>query len=298
MSKGRGIIKGLEKIINKVFRENKTPGAAFRQARELIPADELKGNNSLLRDKINEKFEKAGPKAEVKKERMTKVEKDSAEKQAREKDTPQTDALVKLGDAMRAKPKRDFEATKTSEEAGRSAARVAGGMRIKEQKGMQAAYNKKKAEVAWLKANDPKSPLIADRQAEMTRLRQRGSINTGVKVEPVKPPEAREQVRKQKKEAQLEADTQKFLDALNKRKPKMNKGGQPNKNKKVPVVAVSVGMVSAPKTGKGKAQMAKGGMAYGKPHMYLAGGGVTMNPGLKALKKASPEAFNKITKNA
>ena len=69
------------------------------------------------------------------------------------------------------------------------------------------------------------------------------------------------------------------------------------KKKKVPAISISVGMVEVPK-GKGKAQMAKGGMAYGKAHMYAAGGSVTMNPGLKALKKASPEAFNKITKNA
>jgi hypothetical protein len=42
-------------------------------------------------------------------------------------------------------------------------------------------------------------------------------------------------------------------------------------------------------------QMAYGGMAGGKKHMYAAGGSVTENPGLKALKKASPEAYNKIT---
>ena len=67
------------------------------------------------------------------------------------------------------------------------------------------------------------------------------------------------------------------------------------------VTVLSIGIGKMPKKklkAMGKAQMANGGMAYGKPHMYLAGGGVTMNPGLKALKKASPEAFNKITKNA
>tara|TARA_S200002703_G_scaffold128301_1_gene115056 strand:- start:341 stop:697 length:357 start_codon:yes stop_codon:yes gene_type:complete len=42
-------------------------------------------------------------------------------------------------------------------------------------------------------------------------------------------------------------------------------------------------------------KMARGGMAYGKEHMYVAGGSVQMNPGLKALKAASPEAYNKIT---
>ncbi len=45
----------------------------------------------------------------------------------------------------------------------------------------------------------------------------------------------------------------------------------------------------------GKTAMARGGMAYGKEHMYVAGGSVQMNPGLKALKAASPEAYNKIT---
>jgi len=39
--------------------------------------------------------------------------------------------------------------------------------------------------------------------------------------------------------------------------------------------------------------MMRGGMANGKEHMYAAGGMV--NDGLKALKKASPEAYKKIT---
>ena len=56
------------------------------------------------------------------------------------------------------------------------------------------------------------------------------------------------------------------------------------KRKKVPVISISVGMAEFP---KGKS----------KPHNYFAGGSVKMNPGLRALKKASPEAFNKITKS-
>ena len=47
-----------------------------------------------------------------------------------------------------------------------------------------------------------------------------------------------------------------------------------------------------------KSAMKDGGMAYGKKHMYAAGGSVTMNPGLKALKAKSPETFKKITGNA
>ena len=44
-----------------------------------------------------------------------------------------------------------------------------------------------------------------------------------------------------------------------------------------------------------KTEMAYGGMAGGKKHMYAAGGMVKDNPGLKALKAASPMAYNKIT---
>ena len=45
-----------------------------------------------------------------------------------------------------------------------------------------------------------------------------------------------------------------------------------------------------------KSKMAYGGTAMGKKHFYVAGGSVTLNPGLKALRKSSPEAFAKITK--
>jgi len=73
---------------------------------------------------------------------------------------------------------------------------------------------------------------------------------------------------------------------------KLNKGGD------VTVLSIGVGKMKKKDAKKlAKAQMANGGMAYGKKHMYAAGGSVTMNPGLKALKKASPEAFNKITSN-
>ena len=45
-----------------------------------------------------------------------------------------------------------------------------------------------------------------------------------------------------------------------------------------------------------KAEMAYGGSVKGKKHMYAAGGSVTDNPGLRALKKASHETYDKITK--
>ena len=51
---------------------------------------------------------------------------------------------------------------------------------------------------------------------------------------------------------------------------------------------------------KKKAEMAYGGMSGGKKHMYSAGGSVTDNPGLKALRASGPrgmEAYKKITGN-
>jgi len=64
------------------------------------------------------------------------------------------------------------------------------------------------------------------------------------------------------------------------------------KTKKVPVISIGIGMAEMP---KGKAKMMRGGMSGGKEHMYSAGGMVKDNPGLKALKAASPEAYKKIT---
>lgn len=79
---------------------------------------------------------------------------------------------------------------------------------------------------------------------------------------------------------------------------KRSEGGDTPKKrrKKVPAIAISIGMVDAPKNGKGKAAMAKGGMAYGKQHMYAAGGSVKMNPGLKALQKEAPEVVARMLK--
>ena len=73
-----------------------------------------------------------------------------------------------------------------------------------------------------------------------------------------------------------------------------NSKGKAVTKKDIPVIAISIGMGKM-KEHKGKTKMMRGGMASGKEHMYVAGGSVTDNPGLKALKKASPEAFNKIT---
>ncbi len=76
--------------------------------------------------------------------------------------------------------------------------------------------------------------------------------------------------------------------------PRMSKGGD---TKKVPVISIGVGMAEVK---KGKAKMAKGGMANGKMHMYTGGGVVKdkMNPGLRALQKERPDVVAKILKKS
>ena len=71
-------------------------------------------------------------------------------------------------------------------------------------------------------------------------------------------------------------------------------GGGLKKKKKVPVIAISVGMAELPKKGMKKASMSKGGMANGKQHMYLSNGGGSVidnlpNKGLKALAKSGEQ---------
>ena len=66
-------------------------------------------------------------------------------------------------------------------------------------------------------------------------------------------------------------------------------GGRPLKNKEVLLPKPK------PKNMPKKTEMAYGGMAGGKKHMYAAGGLVKDSPGLKALKKASPQAYKQIT---
>jgi len=74
-------------------------------------------------------------------------------------------------------------------------------------------------------------------------------------------------------------------------KDKKGKGG----------IAIIISMLGKkPKDKKSKSnktEMMYGGMAGGKRHMYSGGGSVTDNAGLRALKKASPEAYNNIKGN-
>jgi len=73
------------------------------------------------------------------------------------------------------------------------------------------------------------------------------------------------------------------------------------KKKKDDVTVISIGVGTMPRSKlkkMKKAEMMAGGMANGKKHMYSAGGAVTDNAGLKALKASGPkgmQAYKRIT---
>lgn len=181
--------------------------------------DEKAKPDSPQMDKPKKSTKEEAPKKQVKQPRVSQLDRRAAEKQRREKDAPQAAALAKAGDALRARPKKNFDPTKTPEEAGRGAARMAGAFRAQEQKGMQGAYNRLKGEVEYLRKNDPSSSFIAGKLAEMKRLRQRGNIDTKQSVKARVPAEVKSDVRAKRKDKELDADVAKIMEALNKRKP-------------------------------------------------------------------------------
>jgi len=105
---------------------------------------------------------------------------------------PRIERLQKLKDAMQRNKKKDLAPTKTKREAGGAAKRTGTDFTLQQQRRMQASYDGKKAQVAWLRKNDPKSPRIADLQKEMDGyLSKAASIKKTNKVEPKRPPGSR-----------------------------------------------------------------------------------------------------------
>lgn len=105
---------------------------------------------------------------------------------------PRIERLQKLKDAMQSNKKKDLAPTRTKREAGGAAKRTGTDFTLQQQRRMQASYDGKKAQVAWLKKNDPKSPRIADLQKEMDGyLSKAAAIKKTNKVEPKRPPGSR-----------------------------------------------------------------------------------------------------------
>jgi len=90
--------------------------------------------------------------------------------------------------------------------------------------------------------------------------------------------------------------------ATREQEKKMSVGGNSTKGKKKDKdslsIIIGIGRTPKMKLKAGKTKMAYGGMSGGKQHMYVAGGSVTDNPGLLALKGSGAkgmEAYKKIT---
>lgn len=77
---------------------------------------------------------------------------------------------------------------KTAKEAGASAKRIGTDLTLQQSRRLQSSYDGKKAQVAWLKANDPKSSRIADLTKEMKELEKRTVIDKSKTVKPKRPP--------------------------------------------------------------------------------------------------------------
>jgi|TARA_A100001015_G_scaffold131069_1_gene145458 hypothetical protein len=135
------------------------------------------------------KKKEAGPKAQIRKAEEQRLNRRMKEKDEKKAATGREKRLLDLKSAMRQNRKRgvDVGPKITPEEAGRSAERVARGARLQQNSRLQNSYNGKKAQVAWLKQNNPSSSRIADLQKEMKKLEARADINTRIKVEPKRP---------------------------------------------------------------------------------------------------------------
>jgi hypothetical protein len=125
-------------------------------------------------------------------------------------------------------------------------------------------------------------------------MRKVASANMGELTKMVADPKTPEPVRKaaQKRLDRISSSDRTFSRG-SRGEGNYSKGGDATK-KDIPVIAISIGMGKM-KEPKKTTKMMRGGMSGGKEHMYAAGGMVKDNPGLKALKAASPEAHKKIT---
>jgi len=216
----------------KLAKTSSTVGEALAKVKPDAPSSATAADLAAARKAIREQFKKIeeAPKAQVNKPKQAKLEKKASTKQeaearsdAGQKDTPTIARLAQAGAARQNNKKPDLDPTKSKEEAGRSAARMSLGFLGQQQKGQQAAYNRIKAELKWLRANDPKSPLITERNKELNRLKQRANIDTSIAVEPKKPRGA--QTPAEVKEAALKA---KRLEMIKEAADKLKK---PNQNK-------------------------------------------------------------------
>lgn len=169
-------------------KSTKKTGAAKAASRKRPPAKGAAGGGGK-KPPTSPKKKEAGPKAQIRKAEEQRLNRRMKEKDEKKAATGREKRLLNLKSAMRQNRKRgvDVGPKITPEEAGRRAERIARGARLQQNSRLQSSYNGKKAQVAWLKQNNPSSPRIRDLQKEMKKLEARADINTRMKVEPKRP---------------------------------------------------------------------------------------------------------------
>ena len=226
------------KVLSKVA--GKVTGKATKKTRKKMTKAELE---ALAKKKED------SPKVQKQKEAEAKLNKRMKEKDPRKEATGREKRLLDLKAALQKNrnPRKDLEYKPTPKEAGRKAERMMRGYRLQEAKGKQGAFNRLKAEVEWLKQNDPQSPLIADRRAEMRRLYKSADIDKDMEVKPRKPTGAstpeerlkerrlkqiREVAKKREEKRFVEEGGKKLSDDVTNSEKKMAKGGYATKKNK------------------------------------------------------------------
>lgn len=180
----------------KLARTSATVREALARVKPDAPKSATKEDLAKARTVVKDEFKKIedAPKAQVNKPKEAKLNKKASGKQegearkdAGQADTPTIARLAQAGAARQQNKKRDFDPEKTQEEAAASATRMSLGFLGQKSKGLQGAYNKLKANLLWLRQNDPKSPAIIGLRDELKRLNARGNIDKTVDVKPKRP---------------------------------------------------------------------------------------------------------------
>ena len=225
----------------KLARTSGTVREALARVKPDSPKSATKEDLAKARAVVKDEFKKIedAPKAQVNKPKEAKLNKKASRKQeaearkdAGQKDTPTIARLAQAGAARQKNRKRDFDPEKTQEEAAASATRMSLGFLGKKGKGLQTAYNKKKAELLWLRENDPKAPAIIGLRDEMKRLVARGNINEGIEVKPKRPAGAKTPDEVQAdKDAALKRERMDLIKQVSERTLRTNQRKKPKQSK-------------------------------------------------------------------
>tara|TARA_B000000557_G_scaffold253195_1_gene242075 strand:- start:1682 stop:2497 length:816 start_codon:yes stop_codon:yes gene_type:complete len=225
----------------KLARTSGTVGEALARVKPDSPNSATREELAQVRKTIREQFKKIkdAPKAQVSKSKEAKLNKKASGKQeaearkdAGQKDTPTIARLAQAGAARQKNKKRDFDPEKTQEEAAASATRMSLAFLGQKSKGLQGAYNRIKANLLWLRENDPKSPAIIGLRDELKRLDARGNIDKSVDIKPKRPAGAKtpDEVQADKDKA-LQRERMDLIKQVSERTLRTNQRKKPKQSK-------------------------------------------------------------------